>query len=82
MCSLHSTYEFCTQKPTSSQNTCSSSITYLLDGTVGLMGDLAHLALVASFAREVGSFPRDLKKFIQIYSSLPIMEAKSHPLCI
>ncbi|KAF8588342.1 hypothetical protein K439DRAFT_1629792 [Ramaria rubella] len=40
------------QRPSSSPKTCNSTITYLLDGAVGLMGDLAHLALVASFARE------------------------------
>lgn len=34
---------------------CSSSITYMLDGTVGLTADLALMAQAAALAREVGS---------------------------
>jgi hypothetical protein len=33
---------------------CSSSITYMLDGTVGLTADLALMAQAAALAREVG----------------------------
>lgn len=33
---------------------CNSTIIYMLDGTVGLMTDLAIMAQVAAFAREVG----------------------------
>ncbi|KAF8492667.1 hypothetical protein JB92DRAFT_3002176, partial [Gautieria morchelliformis] len=40
------------KKSTPSQSTCTSTITYLLDGSVGLMADLAILAQVAIFARE------------------------------
>ncbi|KIJ33175.1 hypothetical protein M422DRAFT_35556 [Sphaerobolus stellatus SS14] len=39
-------------KSTSTPKTCSSSITYILDGSVGLFADLGHLAQVAAFARE------------------------------
>lgn len=34
---------------------CSKTITYQLDGTVGLAADLALMAQVAGLAREVGS---------------------------
>ncbi|GJJ13143.1 hypothetical protein Clacol_007394 [Clathrus columnatus] len=40
------------QKSTSHPPTCSSTITYILDGSVGLMADLAHIAIISAFARE------------------------------
>jgi hypothetical protein len=38
---------------------CSSTITYMLDGTVGLTADLALMAQVAALAAEVCAFPFD-----------------------
>jgi hypothetical protein len=38
-------------------NTCSTTITYQLDGTVGLSADLALMAQVAALAREVSPTP-------------------------
>ena len=50
---------------------CSSTITYMLDGTVGLTADLALMAQATALAREVGGFHQssivlNLKSFLYI----------------
>lgn len=41
-------------KPGKGDKICASTMTYMLDGKVGLMADLALMAQVAALAREVG----------------------------
>ena len=46
------------------RSVCSSSITYMLDGTVGLTADLALMAQAAALAREVGFQSFYIKNYI------------------
>jgi hypothetical protein len=53
---------------------CESSITYMLDGKVGLLADLALLAQTAALAREVGSL------WVVPFSCTNLQTAQSHIL--